>query len=279
MSNVSSPPQAARPELAAFLRGRRARVRPADVGLPDGARRRTPGLRREEVAQLADVGASWYTWLEQGRDIHVSEAFLERLAQALRLTPAERAHLFELAQGRSPRRAAVAAASVSEALQRTLDAHPYPAIVSTPRWDIVACNAAADTLFGTITGTNALWSTFMDPVKRARRVHWEADARSLVARFRVDAGRASDRGEFDTLAAQLAGVSQEFQRMWEDHEVLEDVETAKVLVYPDVGVIELDHITLTHAEPDGRTLRVTFDLPRPGASAERVARLLGMSTR
>src|ERR1700712_5403089 len=121
MSNAPALPRPARPELAAFLRGRRARGRPAGVRPPRGGRRRPPGLRREEVAQLADVGASWYTWLEQGRDIQVSEAFLERLAQALRLAPAERAHLFELAQGRSPRHETLPAEVVSAALQRTID--------------------------------------------------------------------------------------------------------------------------------------------------------------
>nr|WP_253895309.1 helix-turn-helix transcriptional regulator [Corallococcus exercitus] len=113
-----------RAELARFLRSRRERVRPEDVGLPSGSRRRTPGLRREELARLADVGVSWYTWLEQGRDIHVSEPLLERLVVALRLTPTERLHLFELAHGRPAPRAVSAPDAVSDALQRLLDAHP-----------------------------------------------------------------------------------------------------------------------------------------------------------
>src|SRR5690242_3470091 len=137
-----------RVELAQFLRTRRARVLPVDVGLPGGGRRRTPGLRREEVAQLADVGVSWYTWLEQGRDIHVSEPLLERLARALRLTPTERAHLFALAQGRPAASPLIAPAGVSEALQRVLDVHPFPALVATMRWDYLAWNTAAVRLYG-----------------------------------------------------------------------------------------------------------------------------------
>src|SRR5712664_209881 len=123
----------ARAELARFLRSRRARIRPADVGLPQGTRRRALGLRREEVARLADVGVSWYTWLEQGRDIHVSEPLLERLAHALRLTATERAHLFALAHGRPAARPVITPTAVSGALQRVLEAHPFPALVSTMR--------------------------------------------------------------------------------------------------------------------------------------------------
>src|SRR6201995_5655802 len=130
-----------RTELASFLRVRRSRLAPSGVGLPSGTRRRTPGLRREEVALLADVGVSWYTWLEQGRDIHVSEGMLERLSEALRLDHAERSHLFELAQGRSPRHAAVATEVISDTLLRAIDAHPNPIVVTTTRWDVVALNA------------------------------------------------------------------------------------------------------------------------------------------
>src|SRR5258707_9738306 len=132
----------ARAELAQFLRSRRARIRPADVGLPQGTRRRALGLRREEVARLAEVGVSWYTWLEQGRDIHASEPFLERLARALCLTPTERAYLFALAHGRPAARPAIAPTQVSQALQRVIAAHPFPAFASTMRGDVLAWNRA-----------------------------------------------------------------------------------------------------------------------------------------
>jgi transcriptional regulator with XRE-family HTH domain len=200
-----------------------------DVGLPAGGRRRTPGLRREEVARLADVGVSWYTWLEQGRDTHVSEPFLERLACALRLTPTERAHLFELAHGRPAARPAISPDRVSGALQRVLDAYPSPALVSTRRWDVLAWNEPAVILYGAlgllpIERRNGLWSMFMSPERRSRMPGWENDARGAVAGFRLDAAHATDRTEFDALAAELASVSPEFARFWGEHDVVEGPE-------------------------------------------------------
>jgi transcriptional regulator with XRE-family HTH domain len=266
-------------ELAEFLRTRRARVQPVDVGLVEGSRRRTPGLRREEVARLADVGASWYTWLEQGRPIQVSAPLLERLAAALRLTATERSHLFELAQGRPPARAPlVAAVEVSPALQHVLDAHPFPALASTQLWDVVAWNRAAVRLYGDFgrrpaKERNSLWSTFMSPKTRALIPDWAPHARGLVARFRVEAGRAPDRREFDALAADLSRASPEFKRFWDDHDIFEAVEGLKEVVHPDVGAIAFDHVGLMHVEPGGRTLRVTLYAPRPGVSATRARKL------
>ena len=265
---------AKRTELAAFLRDRRGRIAPASVGLPDGARRRTPGLRREEVAVLAEVGASWYTWLEQGRDIHVSEGLLERLARALRLDHAERSHLFELAQGRSPRPATTPTEDMSEALQRTIDAHPYPAVVTTMRWDVVALNLAARAMWGERRGTNSLWWMFADPEHRARTPQWDTHARTLVARFRREAGRAADREPFDRLARELSEASAEFRALWDAHELVDAPEGAKIIRHPDVGDIELEHVALLHVEPDGRTLRVTLYTPRPGESTVRATKAI-----
>lgn len=258
-----------RAELASFLRVRRSRLAPTAVGLPPGARRRTPGLRREEVALLAQVGVSWYTWLEQGRDIQVSESLLERLSQALRLDPAERSHLFELAQGRSPRQIAVPTEVVSAALQRTLDAHPNPAVVSTPRWDVVAMNGPALAVWGDRRGMNSLWSMFTERALRAEAPDGGVHARNLVARFRYEAGRAADRAPFDQLAGDLAERSPEFRALWEAHELEATPEGVKVVRHPEAGDIELDHIALLHVEPDGRTLRVMLYTPRPGVSAAR----------
>jgi transcriptional regulator with XRE-family HTH domain len=275
---VTATTHSPRTELAEFLRTRRARVRPVDVGLADGTRRRTPGLRREEVARLADVGVSWYTWLEQGRDINVSEPLLERLATALRLTPTERSHLFELAHGRPAPRPAIATLAVSDTLQRVLDAHPFPGLVSNMRWDILAWNEAAAVLYGDfallpIEQRNGLWTMFVDPRRRARMPGWEADARGAVARFRLEAARAADRTEFDALADTLASVSQDFARFWAAHDVIEAPEGNKVFVDPQVGEMVFDHVTLTHFEPDGHLLRVTLYTPRPGESTTRAEQL------
>jgi transcriptional regulator with XRE-family HTH domain len=262
-------------ELAAFLRDRRARLAPSEVGLPDGPRRRTPGLRREEVAQLAEVGASWYTWLEQGRDIHVSEAFLERLSRALRLDPAERSHLFGLARGRSPRGAVMLTDEVSERLKRTIDAHPQPAVVSTTLGDVVAMNEPARLLWGDRRGTNSLWTAFTQSASSCGTPEWERHARNMVARFRVEAARAADRAPFDQLVEELSEISAEFRAMWASQEIVAEPEGAKIVEHEEVGAIELDHVALMHVEPDGRTLRVTFYAPRAGESAERAARLFG----
>lgn len=262
-------PASKRTELASFLRTRRSRLAPRTVGLPDGSRRRTPGLRREEVAQLAGVGVSWYTWLEQGRDIQVSEGLLERLCEALRLDHAERSHLFELAQGRSPRPASGATEVISDTLQRTIDAHPDPVVVTTTRWDVVALNAPALALWGDRRGSNSLWVFFTDASRDTAGVESRSHARNMVARFRYEAGRAVDRAPFDQLAGELAACSPEFRALWDAHELVATPEGSKIVHHPQVGDIELDHVMLLHVEPDGRMLRVTHYTPRPGASTER----------
>lgn len=260
-----------RADLAAFLRDRRGRVSPSDVGLPNGARRRTPGLRREEVARLADVGASWYTFLEQGRDIQVSEAVLERLSGALRLGAAERSYLFELAQGRSPRPLAAGAPSVSPALVRMIEAHRHPATVSTLRWDVVAMNEPAVKLWGDLCGTNALRTMFRGKVSPFATPEREAHARNLVARFRVEAARASAGEPFQEIADELIAHSAEFRLLWSQHDLQADPEGRKIVDLPGVGRVELEHVTLMHVEPDGRTLRVLFYSPVDHESARRIA--------
>jgi len=262
-------PASNRTELASFLRARRSRLAPSAVGLPTGRRRRTPGLRREEVALLADVGVSWYTWLEQGRDIQVSEGLLERLAEALQLEPAERSYLFELAQGRSPRQLAATTEVVSDALQRTIDAHPHPVVVSTPRWDVVALNAPALALWGDRRGMNPLWSRFAEASLHTHVPDDGEHARKLVARFRYEAGRAADRTPFDQLVAELTKRSAEFRALWDAHELEAAPEGSKVVRHPEAGDIELDHVALLHVEPDGRMLRVMLYTPRAGVSAAR----------
>ncbi|WP_233604989.1 helix-turn-helix transcriptional regulator [Corallococcus sp. AB030] len=274
-----------RVELAHFLRSRRERLRPEDVGLPSGSRRRTPGLRREELARLADVGVSWYTWLEQGRDIHVSEPLLERLVVALRLTPTERLHLFALAHGRPASMPVRSPESVSDALQRLLDAHPFPALVSTRRWDIVAWNAAATVLYAdlelpasSLEERNGLWALFMNPERRARMPSWDEAVRRAVAGFRMDAARAADRSEFDALAEKLQSASPEFARLWSEHDVVETASMVKVFLLPKWGPIAFENVTLTYSEPDGRELRVSFYSPRPGPNLERTRKLFQPSS-
>jgi transcriptional regulator with XRE-family HTH domain len=238
--------QASRHDLAAFLRSRRERLSPQEAGFVAGARRRTAGLRREEVAQLAGVGLTWYTWFEQGRDIQVSAHFLERLALALRLTGAERAHLYDLAQHRPPPTVSVAVPEVSSALRAMIESLPNPAYVKTARWDVVAWNAAAADTFGDYGALpparrNVLWLVFTSPEYRRIMTDWEGDARRVLAKFRLDHGAAGDDPAFAQLVAELSDASQEFRRWWLLHDVQGRGEGIKRLYHAVRGEIEFEH--------------------------------------
>jgi transcriptional regulator with XRE-family HTH domain len=179
--------------LSDFLKNRRARISPTTVGRQNGQRRRTPGLRREEVADLAGVGLTWYTWLEQGRHIRVSSQVLAAISRALQLEPAERAHLFHLA-GQAPPAQEPVADSLSPRLRRVLDGwDPFPAHVAGRRRDLLAWNRASDAVYGWSRlpedKRNTLWWAFMVPAKRRMLLNWEREAALVVAAFRADAGR------------------------------------------------------------------------------------------
>ena len=254
--------------LADFLRQRRARLTPASVDLPPGIRRRTPGLRREEVAQLANMGTSWYVWLEQGRDVHPSAAVLESLAQALRLTPNERRHLFLLAgQALPPPSVPPAEECVSAALQQVLDdLNPSPAYVLGRRYDYLAWNKAADGLFSisdVIAGTSApyprnmVWRLFTSPTTR-ERPNWEAVARATLAEFRTASGRYPGDPWFQELIEDLKQVSPEFGRWWPHHDVRSALDGHKVIEHPTLGSLEFEHFTLqVLTNPDIRIMIYT----------------------
>lgn len=257
----------ARPEsrraLADFVRTRRERLRPEEVGLPSGARRRTPGLRREEVAQLAGVGVTWYTWFEQGRDIQVSTPFLENLCRALRLDRAERAHLFALAQERPPPLATPAARTVSSAVQATLRSLPHPAYVKTSRWDVVAWNSAAAALLGDFgrlppEDRNTLWLIFAEPRFRRIIVDWEGDARRALAKFRLDHGRCRGEASFEALVERLTEASPEFRLWWPAQDVSDCGEGVKRVRHDVAGEIEFQHAAfVVEGAPDLRLVALT----------------------
>ncbi len=234
--------------LSDFLRQRRARLTPADVGLPPGLRRRTPGLRREEVAQLANIGTSWYVWLEQGRDVHPSAQVLESLAQALRLTVNERRHLFLLAGQALPLPAPLEE-SVSPALQRMLDdLNPTPAYVQGRRLDYLAWNTAASALFDVSAADgpharNAVWRLFNNPDMRARP-WWEYYARGILAEFRAASARYPGDRWFEELIEDLKAVSPEFCRMWPHHDARSTLEGHKVMEHVALGHLEFEELTL-----------------------------------
>jgi len=205
-----------REELGKFLRARRAALKPELVSMPAGRRRRTPGLRREEVAQLADVGVTWYTWLEQGRDIHVSRQTVERIAHALRLTASDRAYLFNLLE---PAREQLSQ-RVDAPIQSVLDALASPAEVVNARWDVLAFNQLADEIFkfdhyrGRFA-RNLIWRGFVDPARRALYVDWEKDLGVLVRFLRAQYASHLDDASFEELVSALCKASPEFVRMWD----------------------------------------------------------------
>jgi transcriptional regulator with XRE-family HTH domain len=268
-----------RGELADFLRKRRASLKPEDVGLPNGGRRRTPGLRREEVALLAGVGATWYTWLEQGRDIRASLDVLEALSRALRLTPAERTHLMLLGRGEEPPPSRQPAERASAALRRLIEnLGPNPAFILGRRWDYLAWNRAAVALFGDLGSVpravrNHIWLTFMDPARRELLTDWERSHPELVAKFRADSARHLGDPAFEELIQALRQSSPEFCKAWKRHEVARGGGGRKELRHPDVGMLAFEHAVFHPTELPEQRLILYSPLPDHDTPAK-LARLL-----
>jgi transcriptional regulator with XRE-family HTH domain len=210
--------------LGAYLRDRRTRLDPVAFGFPP-ERRRTPGLRREEVAQRANISPTWYTWLEQGRGGAPSADVLDRIARALMLTDVEREHLFLLGLGRPPEVRYQKSEGVTPRLQRVLDAlDPSPALIRTATWDVVAWNRAATAMlmdYGSVPPEqrNILRFIFLDPRARAAQYDWESVARFVLGAFRVDAARAGAAAEVEPLVDELCRLSPEFKAMWRDNDL------------------------------------------------------------
>ncbi|MEU4573699.1 MULTISPECIES: helix-turn-helix transcriptional regulator [Nonomuraea] len=267
--------QRRREELRDFLRSRRARLTPEEVGMPGGGRRRTPGLRREEVAVLAGVGVSWYTWLEQGRDIQVSGDVLDAVSRALRLGAMEREHLYLLAGlNPPPREAGDDGQPLREELLRVLEAwSPRPAYVLDRHWNFAAVNDAARAVFGYADeDRNCLIAFFTSPRHRAAFRDWAAGAPGVVRQFRWDMARYPDDPEFGRLAAHLSESSPEFAALWAEHEVGETAQGVKVITHPEVGelVFEFTGVPVP-GRPDHRLL---LHNPQPGTGTEEKLTLL-----
>ena len=270
-------PTANQNRLGAYLRDRRARLDPAALGF-SGARRRTPGLRREEVAQRASISATWYTWLEQGRGGAASPDVLERIASALMLTDVEREHLFLLGLGRPPEVRYQEAEGVTPRLQRVLDAlNPSPALVKTATWDVVAWNRAAAVVltdYGSVPPEerNILRRIFCDPRARAAQFDWESVARFVVAAFRADAARAGAADKVGALVEELSRRSPEFEAMWRANDVNYHGEGVKRLRHPSLGLVAFEYSAFA---VDGRPdLGMVVYNPATPADAERVGLIL-----
>ncbi|WP_245564043.1 helix-turn-helix transcriptional regulator [Nocardia testacea] len=245
-----------RAELREFLRSRRERLTPAAVGLPDTGRRRTPGLRREEVAVLAGVGVSWYTWLEQGRDIKVSGDVLDAVGRALLLEEVERAHLYRLAGLEPPQRQAPASIPASPQLRRLLATwSPRPAYIRDRHWNFTVVNDAARVVFGYgDTDHNCLVSYFTNARFRVLNQYWERIAPETVAGFRADSARYPDDPEFDRLAGDLALVSPEFAELWARHDAAEHTTAIKAVEHPEAGTLTFEATLLPLPEFPGHHL-------------------------
>ncbi len=243
--------------LGNYLKKLRTSLSPLDVGLVPGNRRRIQGLRREEVARIANIGLSWYTRLEQGRDIHPSVSVLDSLALALKLTPNERRHLFLLAGELPPPQLTATGEKISPDIQAMLDKlDPNPAYIIGKRWDFIAWNNAANTVF-TIDKLspphhyNLMWRQFTDPVWRESSEDWESVSKRIVAEFRISRSRYPGDASFDELVEDLKSTSADFTRMWQQHEAPSSLDGYKKLIHPALGTIEFNHITFQFPnEPD-----------------------------
>jgi transcriptional regulator with XRE-family HTH domain len=238
-----------RRELGAFLRNRRERLRPEQVGLRPTRRRRTPGLRREEVAQLAGVGVTWYTWLEQGRDINASAQVLDAIARTLQFDPHEHSHLFTLA-GLVRTTIADQCLELCPTAQPLIDQlEPYPAVVLNDRLDLLAYNRVYASFFEDIEAIgiedrNVLWLAFTHPAWREAIVDWDDVVGRMVAEYRAGMAEHLDEPAWKLLVARLHKASREFTAMWERHDVQGVESRTKRAMHPTAGLLSLDYTNL-----------------------------------
>ncbi|MER5204011.1 helix-turn-helix domain-containing protein [Streptomyces sp. NPDC002825] len=271
-----------RHELAAFLRSRRERITPEQVGLPRGRRRRTPGLRREEVAHLSAVGVTWYTWLEQARDIQVSPQVLDALAGALLLDPTERNHLFALAGAVDPHPEATCPA-VTPTLRRLLDQlEPVPAAIQNSRYDFLAHNRTFGQLFCDLDALpredrNSLWLAFTNEDFRASVTDLPEVMRALAGKLRAAMAEHLAEPAWKELVRRLEEASPEFRELWARHEVVAPGGRVKVIRNARVGLLSFEHTNLWLG-PNAGTHLVTY-VPVDDATQAGVARLLDLVVR
>lgn len=267
--------------LGDYLKDRRTRLDPAELGLPL-TRRRTPGLRREEVAARANVSATWYTWLEQGRGGAPSAEVIDQISRALMLTDAEREHLFLLALGRPPEVRYRAAGAVAPLFQRMIDAMELsPALVRTPTWDVVAWNRASSAVltdYGVLPPEqrNIVRQIFCNPRVRAAQPNWEAVARFVVAAFRADVARTGAAKAVEGLVDDLRRRSAEFDVMWRDNDVRSFGQGTKWVRHPIAGMLALEYSAFA---VDGRPdLAMIVYNPATRADVERIRPLVESDT-
>jgi transcriptional regulator with XRE-family HTH domain len=268
--------------LGTYLKDRRAKLDPAALGFPPG-RRRTPGLRREEVAQRANISSTWYTWLEQGRGGAPSADVLERIARALMLTDVEREHLFLLGLGRPPEVRYNRKEGVTPRLQHVLDAlNPTPAVIRTATWDVVAWNWAATLLladYGSLPPEqrNVLRHIFLNPRARTVQYDWESVARFVVGAFRADVARVGATAKVAPLVDELCRLSPEFEAIWRDNDVSTHGEVVKHIHHPTLGPFAFEYSSFA---VDGRSdLSMVVYNPATPADAQKLKALIAVDGR
>jgi transcriptional regulator with XRE-family HTH domain len=269
-----------RRELAGFLRSRRERITPDQVGLPQAGRRRTPGLRREEVAQLAGVGVTWYTWLEQGRDINVSEQVLEAIAGTLRLDPYERTHLFTLAGAPEPPREKECRAIPPGVHKMLAKLDPLPAIVANARTDILAYNKSYDLLVDVsslpVEERNATVQVFTNPEWQRRMPDWEERADQLVGQLRGVMAEHVAEPAWKSLIKRLRRESPAFDERWQRHEVRPMRNLTKRFLLDTVGVLNFEYTYLWLGQRS--ELRMTTYTPADDETAAKLESLFSDGT-
>jgi len=245
-----------RKELGEFLQVLRQRSAPEAFGFPSGSRRRTQGLRREEVAQLAGISPTWYTWIEQGREVNVSAEVLDRLARSLQLTRSERAYLFEMADRRDPYDSEPEDDSAPTVLTALLDLIEAPAYLMGRYWDLLAWNPAAAGLFAgwldqpQASPPNMLRFVFQSPVARELLADWEVRARRICAEFRADCRTRLEEPALQKLVDELTQASPEFALFWKQHDVLERQGGQRDFNHPLRGLVSYQQITLHPVEQE-----------------------------
>ena len=254
-------------ELADFLKTRRAKILPSQVGLPSAARRRIPGLRREEVAQLAGIGITWYTWLEQGREIHVSSQVIESLSRVLLLDRQERKHLYLLANQPLPVDIPEYRGTVSPILKHVLDGLPYsPSLITDQRWNVIAWNQAACAILGDLSKLNArerniVWGMFVDPKYKQLYVDWSLHAKDLLGRFRAACGQFIEDAWLAQFVDDLKAQSPEFSEWWQLHEIETNGEKFKQLNHPEAGILDFEVSSFGVADNSGLIMIVHTPVP------------------
>jgi transcriptional regulator with XRE-family HTH domain len=267
-----------RAQLSEFLKSCRARREPGSVGLAPAARRRSKGLRREDVAALAGLSATWYTWLEQGRNVHPSEQILERLSSALGLSGAERDYLFMLAQRRPPPLIPGRLEPLRPAVQRMLDMINLPALIHTRRWDVLAWNGIWTRCFPDFGerppgGRNLLRILLTDADFQRSPGEQEEIARRILPTVRLDYSQAGDDPAFDALIEELSAACPIFDRLWHSPEISHFPEGIYTASYPGIGSIAFEHTAYSVAS--NPALRLLLFSPAEAHSAQKFSQLVG----